>query len=188
MPPDRLSAITADPRHYGFHGTLKPPLTLAAGTTADDLLAAVEEFARRHRAFSLDAVELARLEGFIALVPGRPSPELDSLAAACVREFDRFRAPADSAEIAKRRAVGLTPRQNELLRQWGYPYVLDQFRFHLTLTGRLDEAVRGAVWPALARLTAPLCAAPVPVRDVAVFHQPDRASPFRVLARLPLSA
>ena len=105
-----------------------------------------------------------------------------------MREFDRFRAPADAAELAKRRAAGLTKRQDELLMRWGYPYVMDEFRFHLTLTGKLADPMREALSRALASLTAPLCAAPVPVRDIVVFHQPDRGAAFRVLARCPLAA
>ena len=35
---------------------------------------------------------------------------------------------------------GLTDRQEALLTQWGYPYVMEEFRFHITLTGALDPA------------------------------------------------
>lgn len=130
---------------------------------------------------------LARLGGFIALVPEQPSAGLGELAADCVRAFDPFRMPADAAELARRRAGGLTPRQDALLAQWGYPYVMDEFRFHLTLTGKLAEPLRERVWQALVPLTAPLCTAPVVVRDVVVFRQAEREAPFHVLARYPLS-
>jgi putative phosphonate metabolism protein len=184
---DLVAAATADPRHYGFHGTLKPPFALAGGRSAEDLLAAVAAFARRQPSFVIGRLKLAVLGDFIALVPHTRSADLDALAADCVRDFDGFRAPADAAELAKRRAARLTPRQDELLAQWGYPYVFDEFRFHLSLTGRLADARREAVWRALGPLTAPLCTDPVPVRDVVIFHQPDRAAPFRVLTRCPLA-
>jgi putative phosphonate metabolism protein len=184
---DDLDAVTADPRQYGFHGTLKPPFALAAGCTADGLLDAVAAFARDRPRVDLGRVKLARLGGFIALVPAQPSAGLGELAADCVRAFDRFRAPADAAELARRRAGGLTPRQDALLVQWGYPYVMDEFRFHLTLTGKLAEPLRERVWQALVPLAAPLSVAPVPVRDLVVFEQPERGAPFRVRARYPLA-
>ena len=80
------------------------------------------------------------LAGFLALTPSEPFEELDRLAADCVAAFDRFRAPAAEAELARRRRTGLSLRQEALLLRWGYPYVMDAFRFHLTLTGPLDEA------------------------------------------------
>lgn len=182
-----LDAITADPRHYGFHGTLKPPFALADGCTADELLAAVVAFARGRPSLDLGRLKLARIGGFIALVPAQPGAGLAALAADCVHEFDRFRAPADPAELARRRAAGLTPRQDELLVRWGYPYVMDEFRFHLTLTGQLAAPLRERAWQALVPLTAPLCTAPVVVRDLVVFRQSERTAPFQVLARVPLA-
>ena len=66
------------------------------------------------------------------------------MAGACVRDLDEFRAPAGEAELARRRKAGLSARQEALLTQWGYPYVFEEFRFHLTLSGRLpEEDVRG---------------------------------------------
>ena len=38
--------LTRDPRKYGFHATLKPPMALAEGRTEAELMAAE---ARRHR-------------------------------------------------------------------------------------------------------------------------------------------
>lgn len=187
LSPDELGRITADPRHYGFHGTLKPPFALASGRTERELLDAVTEFAHSRPAFVIEALRLAELGDFIALVPAGPYAALSAVAAHCVRDFDRFRAPADAAELAKRRAARLSPRQDELLVRWGYPYVMEEFRFHLTLTGNLAAPLRDTVRATLAPLTAPLCGVPVPVRDIVVFQQPERNAPFRVLARVPLA-
>lgn len=185
---EQMAEITADPRHYGFHGTLKPPFALAGGRTESELLDAVGAFARRHHAFAIEALRLADLGDFIALVPAGPCAPLAALAADCVREFDRFRRLPDAAELARRRTARLSPRQDELLVRWGYPYVMDEFRFHLTLTGKLAAPLRQTVRAALAPLTAPLCGVPVPVGDVVVFQQIERSTPFRVLARAPLAA
>jgi hypothetical protein len=94
--------------------------------------------------------------------------------------------PSTDADLERRRAAGLSKRQDKLLVKWGYPYVLDQFRFHLTLTGTLEKPERKLVRAVLSELVAQVCAAPIVVRDLVIFTQDDRQSPFRILARFPL--
>lgn len=181
----RLRDLTEAPRHYGFHGTLKPPFRLADGCDASDLRRALAGFAAQRGAFEIEDLSLEAIGDFIALVPDGPSPALSNLADLCVTEFDAYRAPPDAGEPAKRRAAGLTPRQAELLARWGYPYVLDEFRFHLSLTGPVADAAERA---RIARLLGPFVAPlpkPLPVREVCLFHQPDRATPFRLTGRFP---
>ena len=183
---DRLRALTEAPRHYGFHGTLKPPFHLAQGCDVDDLRRAMAGFAARQAVFEIAALHLRAIGDFLALVPADPAPALSSLADACVTEFDAYRVAPDAAELAKRHAAGLTPRQAELLARWGYPYVLDEFRFHLTLTGPIaDPTARTRVAGLLQPLVAPLLMQRTPVRELCLFHQPDRATPFRLIRRIP---
>jgi putative phosphonate metabolism protein len=182
----RLRALTESPRHYGFHGTLKPPFHLADGCDAAELRRALAGFAIRQAPFEIDSLRLREIGDFLALVPGDFAPALSRLADACVTEFDAYRAPPDSAELAKRYAAGLTPRQAELLARWGYPYVFDEFRFHLTLTGPIaDAAERRQVMDLLLPLVASLTGQAVPVREFCLFHQPDRGAPFRLIERFP---
>ncbi len=188
LSPTRLAEITTSPRHYGFHGTLKPPFALADGCCEADLLAAVAAFAAARAGFDAPPLRVAALSGFTALVLSAPCPAMRDLAADCVRDLDRFRAPAGAAELARRRAAGLSPRQDALLRAWGYPYVMDEFRFHMTLTERLPAADRAVVMAALAPLAAPVTEAPLQVDGIAVFHQPDRESPFNLLRRFPFES
>jgi putative phosphonate metabolism protein len=178
---------TADPRHYGFHATLKPPMVLAPGRTEAELLDAAAEFARTHRRFEAPPLKLAELGNFIALIPSGPSEALDAFAAACVRDFDRFRAAPTPAELEKRRAHGLTPRQDEYLGRWGYAHVFEEFRFHMTLTGSLDDCDRATALDHLRHATAPFTAAPLVIDDLTVFKQDSREQPFRVIARFDLS-
>ena len=185
--PERLAEITSEPRRYGFHGTLKPPIALVEDATEADFLAAVGRFAAGQRAFSAPALTLSALSDFLALVPTQRSPELQDLADKCVVEFDEFRRPAGEEELARRRKNGLTPRQDELMLRWGYPYVLEEWRFHLTLTGRIaDEAERAAVMGLLRPRFASLVDRPLPVRDLCVFRQSAPERPFSVLARFRL--
>ena len=184
---ERLAEITADPRLYGFHGTLKAPIALADEATERDLLAAVGDFAVRRRSFTVPSMTLACLSGFMALVPSQPSVDLQDLADSCVIEFDEFRRPADEAELARRRAAGLSPRQDELLMRWGYPYVLEEWRFHLSLTGRIaDPGERTAVTDLLRRQFMGFIDRPLAVRDLCVFRQPAAGRPFTALARFTL--
>jgi len=185
--PARLDALTESPRFYGFHGTLKPPFALAPGRTVSALLEAAAGFAAARAPVILPPLTVTALGPFLALVPSAPVPGLDDLAAACVADLDAFRAPPDTADVKRRQAAGLTDRQAALMERWGYPYVMEEFRFHLTLTGRVaDAADRAALRDALRELCAPVCGAPPPIDALTLFHQPDRQTPFRLVARLPM--
>lgn len=179
----RIAELTAEPRQYGFHGTLKPPFFLAADTDEGQLIMALERFAAARRPLRLP-LRMAALGTFLALRPAAPSPELDALAADCVRDFDRFRAPASEQELARRRAAGLSERQEQYLQQWGYPYVLDEFRMHFTLTGRIrDEAERQAVLEHLTAQTAPLLRHDLALDELCLFVQGEPAANFRIAGR-----
>ena len=180
--PARLVEITRSPRHYGFHGTLKAPFALTAGRSADALDEAVEAFARGREPFEI-MLQVGSLGGFIAFVPATGSPALAALAADCVEAFDGFRAPLDESEIARRRARGLTAREDRHLLRYGYPYVLDDFRFHMTLTERLQAPERDQVLAILAERAAPICAKPLTIDAIAIFEQPSREAPFSLRRR-----
>ena len=192
LPPEALQRIdhertTAEPRRYGFHGTLKAPFALADGFGPADLTAAVEAFARTTAPVTAPPLTLAALGGFLALVPSAPAPDLDRLAAAIVTAFDRFRAPLGDADRQRRLAAGLTDAQTALLDRWGYPYVMAEFRFHMTLTGSLPPEPRQTVSAMLEPLCAGLAEEPLAIDQIALFHQPERSSPFRLARRFALT-
>lgn len=185
---ERIAALTDDPRRYGFHGTLKPPFALADGTTEADLLAAFDLFARRRPPLDLPALRFQEIGRFLALVPGETSPALNDLARDAVEFFDRFRRPAGSDELARRRKSGLTPRQDAYLERWGYPYVMAEFRFHLTLTGSIaDAGERALLHRHLSRATAHLTRDPFAIDAVCLFVQPGDGQPFRIKTRALLT-
>jgi hypothetical protein len=186
-----LDAITVDARRYGFHATVKAPFRLAAGRTPEELDAALARFAAGHAGAAVPRLRLARLGGFFALVPGAEAAGLHALAAAVVTGFDGFRAPATEAELARRDPSALTPRQRELLQAWGYPYVLDEFRFHLTLTDRIPPEQRATVRRALDGWFAASVGTTVLVGALALFTEARPGAPFalRAVYRLrPVSA
>lgn len=177
-----VAHLSEHPRNYGFHGTLKPPFRLAEGTSEEGLRAALTAFAADHAPVWLDALKLARIGSFLALVPEGGQSALVDLAARIVTEFDSFRAPPTEAELIRRRQASLTPAQEALLARWGYPYVMDEFRFHLTLTGPLPPEDAEAVRCALEPITAPLRPVPFIVDELTLlgedtdgrFHEIDR--------------
>jgi hypothetical protein len=177
------AALVAAPRRYGFHATLKPPFRLADGVDAAGLDAGVAAVATGFARFRI-RLGLGWLAGFLALLPAGEAPEAAALAAACVTGLDRFRAPPDAAELA-RRGVGLDAVEAANLARWGYPWVLGRFRFHMTLTGPVPEAGRAAVEADLAPRVAPLVAGPVPVSEICRFGE-GADGMFRLIRRYPL--
>lgn len=175
---------TASPRRYGFHATLKAPFALAEGCTEADLHAAVEAFARTQRPFRLPRLNVAALGSFVALIPAEVSADVDALAADCVRAFEPYRAPLGTDAMAKRLATSLSPRQHEKLMRWGYPYVFEDFQFHMTLTGSLPKGVVDMVAGLLQELYArDVGDGDVAVRGVALFREETPGEAFRLARR-----
>ncbi len=176
-----MLAFTAEPRRYGFHATLKAPFMLAEGRTPDELAARLEAFALRQQSFAID-LDLVVLDTFLALMPREPSTVLQRLADDCVRAFDDFRAPLTAADRARRRPERLSPRQRDHLDAWGYPFVFSEFRFHMTLTGRLDPPGLRRFEPVLRRLFR-LVPQPTAIDAVALFRQDGPQSRFSLVRR-----
>ena len=184
-----IAAVTESPRHYGFHATLKAPFRLAAGVSPAALHDALAAFAARRRPFLAPPPKVSAIGSFIAVTLSAPAPEMQALADAAVEELDTLRAPLKAEEIARRLKGGLTPRQEELLRRWGYPYVQEEFRFHMTLTGSIAAAERRErLQTQLAALFRPVLAEPVPVREICLYSQSDSDRPFLLARRFGFGA
>jgi len=135
----RFREIIAAPFHYGFHGTIKPPFRLRDGFSLADVADRLETFTHCRPEFTLPPFKVSRIGNFFCLRPLFPCKELTELAADTVEHFDCFQKRAEYDELQKRRSAGLSPRQEILLLRWGSPYVMDEFRFHLTLTGNVEN-------------------------------------------------
>ena len=183
-----LHGLTASPRRYGLHATLKPPFKLVPDVSESLLRSALQAFAASRHPFRLPRLDLTAIGKFLALSPVEPCQELEELAGACVASFDHFRAPPTQAELEKRRGKGLTSHQESLLSQWGYPYVFDEYRFHVTLTGSIDDPVeRGVCRRALAGLWEPVVRNELErldIREIYLFVE-SGGEPFRLIARYP---
>lgn len=183
VPDAERVAITEPARRYGFHGTLMAPFRLAEGARLEDLDAAVARLAAASPPVRAGPLQLTAIGPFLALCPSGDQDALGGLAARIVRDLDAFRAPLSEEERARRGPERLTPRQGAHLARWGYPYVLEEFRFHLTLTGALAGPLRDDIAARLGPLVAPLSAAPFEVAEICVFGDPGAGRPFALVSR-----
>jgi putative phosphonate metabolism protein len=184
LPGHDIAALTADPRGYGLHATLKPPFRLAHGYAAAREAAAA--LAARTAPFDLPSLAVFDLDGFLALRETAPCPALHAFADACVTGLDAHRTPPDEAETARRRPERLTAPQRDHLARWGYPYVFEEWRFHVTLTRRLTPEEKAVAMPAVTDFLGDAPGRTRRVTALSLFVQPAPGAPFTIAERLPL--
>lgn len=174
-----LDARSLSARRYGFHATIKAPMRLGSDIAPGELASELERFVAARAPVLVGRMELALLDGFLALVPVEQSSALTGFAAEVVEHFDRFRAPLEADDRRRRLAGGaLTPRQTELLDRYGYPYVLEQFQFHMTLTDRLPRDEQAFYTAAAARHFGALAEAELRLDRLVLFEEPQAGQPF----------
>ena len=190
--PDRLlgqfpdwAAMASEPARYGFHATLKAPFELRSGVDEHQLLGETAGIAARLAPIGLgelDVTLMSRLwRSRRETGPAKPA----RIESTIVRMLDHLRAPLSAVDLERRQASGLTDRQQAQLARWGYPFVLEDYRFHMTLTGPLASDMREPVLAALAEAYSGF-RGPVRLDAVCIFRQPSRSERFRVTARIPL--
>ena len=182
-----IAAVTADPRGYGFHATLKPPMRLLPGRGWDAVVTACVEVAAGVAPFDLPRLGVVDLRGFLAICDAEPSAPLQALADACVGGLDHLRLPPDAGELARRRRSALTPAQDAMLVRWGYPYVFETWFFHMTLMRRLSSDEQAVYRPAAEAMFAETLRAPRRVVDICLFTQASEEKPFSLAERISLS-
>ncbi len=182
---DRIEKITQKPRKYGFHATLKPPFRLSEGRSQDDLQKEIKGFADSFAPVHLQSLALAQIGRFHALCPTGDVTALNAMAAACVAELDHLRAPLTEDDLTRRRQSNLSDAQDALLVRWGYPYVMEEFRFHMTLTGSVKDTDRNDVIAAL-QSAVPVLPQPFALSGIALVG--ERADGmFETIARYAFS-
>lgn len=176
---DALFDRSVSARRYGFHATIKAPMTLAAGKSRAELEDALADFAALAEPVAIGRLKLSLIDGFLALIPAQQPAELTDFAADVVEAFEPYRALPSAAERERRLKGGhLSERQIELMDRFGYPYVFEQFRFHMTLTDRLPEQEREAYQRAAAAHFGPLAEAETMLDRLVLFHEPEPGAPF----------
>ena len=186
LSPKRIAELSESSRRYGFHGTFKPPFALNPATTVDSLLDAARVFARTLAPIEIPPLELAIIGKFIALTPITQSAALEKLSAACVRAFEAYRIPLSNEQIENYKLNRLTVHQEQMLEHWGYPYVMEEFRFHISVTDRIDDPdERDDVLAALESLAAPVLGTPTMVQELSLFRQLGLDEPMAAIERIP---
>lgn len=183
----RFHALTASPRRYGFHATLKAPFHLASRYDETTLVTAMENFAADHEPLSVSQLRLAVIGSFLCLSPVVSLDRVNRFAGEIVRGFDAFRAPITASELQRRFSADLTPRQREYTRYWGYPYVFEEYRFHLTLTDKIrDMEERKILLDVLPSLLPMAELQAVTIDALSLLRQDNSKAPFLLLRRFPL--
>ena len=183
----QLRHWTSDPRRYGWHATLKAPFELHSDKSVSLLLRAMHALAQELPAFDLPPLQVSTEGGFLALRPVGHTPAIEDTAAACVTRLHDFAQPLNEADLARRRKAPLTAAQDHMLRQWGYPWVLDEFKFHLSLTGPLEgmtERERQALIQAAQTQFETL--SPCRFAHIALFVEPQKGADFQWLESVEL--
>ncbi len=187
--PEFWGRLTAEPRSYGFHATLKAPFTLSPSSGEAQLVSALHSFAGLGHSIPALMPAVQMLSGFAAIVPAAASPAIDELAAKCTTIFDAFRAPMTAQERALRVASGLNQSQIANLDRWGYPYLFADFRFHMTLTSRVDMDQRDHVLATLQKTLGRACKdRALAIERISLVRQNDTNTPFRVIEQATLRA
>jgi hypothetical protein len=184
-------AITEHARHYGGHATLKAPFRLEPNSTELNLLQAVDAFAAEHSAFPVPTLQVAHLSNFIALVPSRDDARINRIADACTTQFDHFRAPLSDAEMTRRLREPLDAVSLHLLASWGYPHVLERYRFHISLTGSLNAYPRKTAEDALQaarEVFEPISVVALHFDAICVFRQRSNHERFSLIHRAALAS
>ena len=187
--PSEQLAITAAPRRYGFHATLKAPFHLCHGHSVDDLTECVQALASTLKPLPLGPLQAVLLGDFVALAPDSAPDELSALAATCVTSLEALRAPLSKTELARRLASPLDAREQELLQRYGYPHVLERFRLHFTLSGPVAQPTAQRLMQAVADPVRHLNASAALALDrLCLFVEPAPGQPFKRLLDAVLHA
>ena len=181
-----VKPLSASSRYSGLHAVFKAPFCLREGMGPDALKARLISFASRRKQIETGPLTLARAGRYLVLRPINPTPALYWLAAQCVAAFDGFAERTTCATAQQR--MNLNDHQRLLLKSFGDPHVLSEYRFYITLTGPLDaahlERVSQALWPMLEEI----CASGVTVDGLSLFGGAGGRAPLRLIGRYCLRA
>lgn len=181
-----IAYYTAVPRRSGFHACLKSPFQLQDGIGEPALLRAMMRFAGTLEPFAIPRLQVGRIGDTYALVPSEPCARINCLASAVVEEFTPYSAPLSEQEIERANPDRLTAAQFANLHRFGHPYVMEEFRFHMPLTGSVDARDFARFEKVLHAHFDPLLEAPVAVANLALFVEREPGAPLVVHSLHPM--
>ncbi len=125
-------------KKYGFHGTLIPPFKLNNNYNRKKLFKKIEVVAKKYKKFNFYKFKLKKIDNFYAFVQSKKNNNINKLSNRLVRELFKFRSPLTKKEIDRRNPSKLSKLQLSILYKWGYPYLMSQFNFHMTLASEVS--------------------------------------------------
>ncbi|MEP0518775.1 MAG: DUF1045 domain-containing protein [Hyphomicrobiales bacterium] len=175
---DDISRMTEAPRRYGFHGTLRAPFYLSPGKDEAELASAVDQFPKSHMPFAMPILKVGRLGPFFALIPDGDTTKLNQFTGEVLKAFEPFRAPLTEIDYQRRNPERLSERQRNYLKDWGYPYIFDDFRFHMTLTGPIPDKEANVIEGVLQEFFADYLTSPLICNGPTLFVEKHAGGPF----------
>lgn len=184
---DLVREVTRQPARYGLHATLKAPFNLDEGCSLEQLLQKTEQFCKKRKKFSLGNLKIGWHGNTMVLVEGQHDHRINQFASRCVLDFEDFRAPLTVKERTRRLEQNLNLHQRLMLEELGYPYVLSEFRFHITLTKNMTEDEKVQVVPALQPVLNSILGNPCDIDGIAIVGDPGNNQPFQMIEYFELS-
>jgi alpha-D-ribose 1-methylphosphonate 5-triphosphate synthase subunit PhnG len=114
---------------YGFHSTVIAPFRTQRGK--EGIASAIALALSKHAPFRLAPLRLRLLNGFPALCAEGPMDGFQALEKSLLEALYPLFLPPDPESLGRRGE--LNPKQLGYFWKWGYPFVLDEHRFHMTL-------------------------------------------------------
>lgn len=163
-------------------------MRLVDGVDEHALFDMLERLTARTSAFAMPMMEVSTLRDFVAVLPTRPiaaDHPLRRLADACVTQTDGLRLAGSEAELRRRtRSQALDAQEISLLQRWGYPYVFDCWKFHMTLSDSMhDQTVLERLLAEARRHFAAALADQLMCTSVSVFTESVAGAPFMLTRR-----
>ncbi len=183
LAPELAARATKNPAHYGLHATLKAPFRLRDNVRIPALQEALDDFCAIRRAQLGGALALGQYQRYLTLVLSGKTADIDWLAAECVTHFDRFRAPLEESDRRRREIDKMSAREAVFLEEFGYPYVLSDFRFHISLAGPLEGFELDDVTKTLHPHLGAFMTEPFQIEDLTLLGEPDGGGSFEQISR-----
>lgn len=184
--PLNLAAITERARKYGFHATIMAPFYRADTTDEQELIDGFDQLCATTAPVRATGLHVCQLGRLFALIPSGNDSAIKGLADDVVRYLDPFRAPLTPEDLKRRQSSRLTARQQENLINWGYPHVMEDFRFHVTLTSPLNTREQEPVEQAAKAHFEPHLPSPFEITHLTLVGA-DSDGMFREITRTALS-
>lgn len=174
-------------RYNGLHAPFFSPLTLREDTSLSLVQERLMAFAAHRKQVDTGPLALTCVNGSLVLQPTKPRPELSWLALQCFNGFESF---AENSGAREPDYGHLGRHQWLLLKSFGQPNVMSEYRFRIALTGPLEPNQLGLVLETVRPMIADLCATGLCIDSLTLVADGSgdmQRAPMRRIGRYPLA-